>query len=127
MDKVQIGRKGEGVLKEYRECAREVRKVVKGAIKNHELDIPKLLYSYINNRQQTNDVIRSLGGGGEDGENVTEKEEITRILNRQFESVFIMDEEDVELPEFNRRTDKTYEVDKDKMLGLEVIVKRLGL
>ena len=39
--------------------------------------------------------------------------------------MFIVDEEDAELPEFKRRTDKTFEADIDKMLGLEVIVKRL--
>ncbi|RMZ97708.1 hypothetical protein BpHYR1_016174 [Brachionus plicatilis] len=99
-DKYAISGK-KGSLDEYRVCTKNVRKSVKEAIKAYELDNPKLLYAYINNRQQTKRSIRSIKS--ENGENVTDRKEIASILNRQFKSVFIVDD-DKEMPEFNQRT-----------------------
>ncbi|RMZ96781.1 hypothetical protein BpHYR1_040869, partial [Brachionus plicatilis] len=114
-----------GSLDEYRVCTKNVRKSVKEAIKAYELiiiskakDNPKLLYAYINNRQQTKESIRSIKS--ENGEIVTDRKEIASILNRQFKSVFIVDD-DKEMPEFNQRTHMVFEGDVEEMFGLDGI------
>ncbi|RNA14415.1 RNA-directed DNA polymerase from mobile element jockey-like, partial [Brachionus plicatilis] len=111
-----------GSLDEYRVCTKNVRKSVKEAIRAYELviiskakDNPKLLFAYINNRQQTKESIRSIKS--ENGENVTDRKEIASILNRQFKSVFIVDD-DKEMPEFNQRTHMVFEGDVEEMFGL---------
>ena len=119
-----------GSVEEYRECAKRVRKGVKEAIKSYELviiskakDNPKLLYAYINSRQQTKESIRSIKS--KNGEIVTDRKEIASILNRQFKSVFIVDDNN-EMPAFNKRSNMVFEGDIEAMFGLESIEERLG-
>ena len=118
-----------GCLDEYRECAKAVRKGVKVAIKEYELVIidkakknPKLLYAYINNRQQAKESIRALRS--ESGENVTDRKEIATILNRQFKSVFTVDDNE-DMPEFSKRTNAAFVGDLEKMFCLSELEKRL--
>lgn len=118
-----------GGLDEYQECVKAVKKGVKEAIKSYELliiskakDNPKLLYAYINNRQQTKETIRSIRD--ENGENVTDRKEIAGILNRQFKSMFIVDD-DQEMPEFNARTSEVLIEKVEEMFELSGINKRL--
>ena len=114
-----------GSVEEYRECAKRVRKGVKEAIKSYELviiskakDNPKLLYAYINSRQQTKESIRSIKS--KNGEIVTDRKEIASILNRQFKSVFIVDDNN-EMPAFNKQSNMVFEGDIEAMFGLESI------
>ncbi len=115
-----------GSLEDYKKYG---KKGVKKAAKAYELVIiskakndPKLLYAYINNRQQTKESIRSIRA--ENGYNVTDRKKIASILNRQFKSVFIVDEGE-EMPEFKLRTNKTLMEEEEKMFELIGIDKRL--
>ena len=118
-----------GSLDEYKTCAKAVKKGVKEAIKSYEMEIiskakdnPKLLYAYINNRQQAKESIRSLRT--DNGENITDRKEIATILNSQFKSVFTVDD-DEEMPEFKVRTSEVLNGDGIKMFERSLIEGRL--
>ena len=59
----------------------------------------------------------------ESGENVKDREEIATILNRQFKSVFTLDDND-DMPEFGKRTNVVFDGDLDKMFCLSELEKR---
>ena len=56
---------------------------------------------------------------------MTDRKEIASILNRQFKSVFIVDDKN-EMPVFNKRSNMVFEVDVEAMFGLDRIEERLG-
>ena len=51
---------------------------------------------------------------------MTDRKEIATILNRQFKSVFIVDDNN-EMPAFNKRSNMVFEGDIEAMFGLESI------
>ena len=124
------GRRGRNqLLEEYKICSKLARNSIREAIRNYEMNIasrakhqPKLLYSYIKDRQQVKESIRTMKG--DDGVCVSDRGVIAEILNRQFKSVFNEDKGE-ELPEFKKRTDNSFNVSELKLFILDDLIKRL--
>ena len=82
-------------------CAREVKEAVKDYEKNIASNAkknPKMVYSYVNSKKVVKENIRALID--ENGMRTESPSEITRILNKQFDSVFEAD--NGERPVFER-------------------------
>jgi len=90
---VRTGWRCATLIKEYK-CARNsLKKLVKEAVRNHELDLAqdkknsKRLYAYVNSKRTINDGISAIKN--ESGETVTDRHLVAEALNRQFSSVFV--------------------------------------
>jgi len=102
-------RKNKSVRAEYNKLCKKAKKTIKKAVLSYEKDIAKrakhdlkIIFAYINSKRDMKEAIRILED--ESGKRVVEKKEICDVLNRQFSSVFIH-EEDGNLPAFQSRTD----------------------
>jgi len=78
---------------------------VKKAAKN-----PKLLYSYMNSQKKVKDNIKALKNST--GEITQNQKEIADILNKNFQDVFVR-EDDVPMPFFESRTTKLFNLTSD--------------
>ena len=87
-------------------CAREVKEAVKDyekKIASNAKKNPKMVYSYVNSKKVVKENIRALID--ENGMRTESPSEITRILNKQFESAFEAD--NGERPIFEREIGNT--------------------
>ena len=101
-------RKNRAVRVEYNRLCKKTKKAIKKAVRDYERDLasrakhdPKLVYAYINSKRNTKEAIRVLED--ESGQRVVERKDICNMLNKQFGSIFIR-ENDEELPQFTSRT-----------------------
>ena len=106
---VSSGRKSEEINKKYKQQCKLVRSSISSSISKFEIELaknsvknPRGLFSYINNRQNVKETIRSLNNSS--GISTTDKSEMAEILKEQFESVFSVD--DGSEPVFENRTDQ---------------------
>ena len=104
------GYKDKKLLCEYTNSKRELQKAIKNSIWNFERDLvikaksnPKMLYSYIKNKQHVKTGITSIKN--KHGAIVTRPMEVVDSLNSHFKSVFGK-EEDEFMPYFENRTTK---------------------
>jgi hypothetical protein len=105
---VSSGRKSEEINNKYKQQSKLVRSSISSSISKFEFELaknsvknPRGLFSYINNRQNVKEIIRSLNNSS--GISTTDKSEMAEILKEQFESVFSRD--DGSEPIFQTRTD----------------------
>jgi Fe2+ transport system protein B len=70
---------------------------------------PKILYSYINQKQTQKEAIKALQS---DNLICTDKKQIANILNNHFHSIFSQDS-DREIPPIHSRTTEIYDLTKD--------------
>ncbi len=87
----------EGTKQEYNKLKREVTKDIKSAVKNYEKDLvknsksnPKLLYAYINKKQNVKNHIKALEN--HNGEVIFDTYNIADVLNNYFKSVYVNEE-----------------------------------
>ena len=94
---------------EYEKINRDIKKLTRTTVRDFEEQLandkknPKKLYAYINSRQKVKTQINSLRVNNK---TVTEGKEIANALNDQFQSVFVDDSDNTELPEFKKRTNE---------------------
>jgi hypothetical protein len=124
------GRKSEEIYNKYSSTAKKIPKSINESIRNHEKSLleasktnKKLLYNYINNRQNVKDQINTLLS--ESGERTSNKSEITSTLNNYFQSVFTSDDNST-LPNFEPRTNLHIVEDPDKLILVNDVEQRLS-
>ena len=95
---------------EYYNINREITKLTRTTVREFEEKLandkknPKKLYAYINSRQKVKTQINSLLV---QNKIITDGKEIANALNNQFQSVFVDDSDNCELPEFKKRTSES--------------------
>ena len=95
-----------------------------GALAKNSKSQPKLLYSYIRNKQQVNNKITTLTS--DTGEDMSTPTEIVDSLNTYFQSVFVRDKNvDRELPHFTQRTGTECNDDENKIFTLEALYQAI--
>ena len=98
------------LVKEYMTIKKKLKKSIKSAILQYEHKLasdkknPKILYKYINSKQNVSSAIHSLTT---DGSTTNDRSSVALCLNNQFCSVFVDDSKDNSLPPFELRTIST--------------------
>ena len=94
---ISTGRKSSEVHRKYKDQCKLVRVKMNSKISSFEYNLarnsinnPRALYSYMKNKQQVKESIRSLNNTN--GISTVDRAEIANILNEQFESVFSVDD-----------------------------------
>ncbi|XP_004206196.1 uncharacterized protein LOC101238883 [Hydra vulgaris] len=103
------GYKNLKLVNEYKACNIQLKKLIYKARCEFELDLaikskhnPKILFKYVNSKQNVRTTITALKGIN--GDTITNPIEIANRLNNHFQSVFNKNEDD-ELPYFIKRTE----------------------
>ncbi|XP_065679099.1 uncharacterized protein LOC101234374 [Hydra vulgaris] len=131
------GYKNLKLVNEYKACNIQLKKLIYKARCEFELDLaikskhnPKILFKYVNSKQNVRTTITALKGINDD--TITNPIEIANRLNNHFQSVFNKNEDD-ELPYFIKRTEAickysqiTLDLVKNKLSNLSVD-KTVGL
>jgi hypothetical protein len=106
-------KKGESKT-EYRRVCKDLKKTVKKARNEFEKSIavqskkePKLVHAYVRSKMTVKDSVNALKN--DDGDLTTNKEEIAKILNDHFRSIFVK-ESNSNPPSFVKRTDLSLSV-----------------
>ena len=88
--------KDRNLTQEYDKLKKTCNKQIKNTVRDYEENIaknaknnPKMVYSYMNSKKAIKDNIRALND--EAGKRVEDPDEIVKILNKQFKSVFEVD------------------------------------
>ena len=91
------GRKSTEIFEKHKAQCKLVKTTMSSSISKYEYELaknyvknPKGIFTYINNKQQVKESIRSLNNSS--GTTTTDRTEIAGILNDQFESVFSVDD-----------------------------------
>ena len=107
-------KKNKEIKHEYNRISKHVKKVIKRVVREFENDLanksknnPKLVYQYINSKKKVKEKIRMLKN--KNGDLVVNEIQIAEELNRQFQSVFVDETPDNELPPFQTRTEKVFD------------------
>ena len=95
---------------EYKQINKDITKLTRATIREFEENLandkknPKRLFLYVNSRQKVKTQINSLRV---QNTTLTDGKEIANALNNQFQSVFVDDSGNNELPEFKKRTNES--------------------
>ena len=95
------------LVHEYKSLRAQVKKLTNKRISEYEMDLasdkrnPKRLFTYINSRQKVKSGINSISINGHI---TTDHQHIANTLNDQFQSVFVNDQFESDLPSFTNRT-----------------------
>jgi len=102
-------RKNRTVREEYNRLCKRSKKTIKKVVLEYERELasrakhdPKLVYAYFNSKRTTKEAIRVLED--ESGQRVVERKDICDVLNRQFSSVFTLEDDD-EFPAIQPRSE----------------------
>ena len=93
--------------------------LVKKATKN-----PKILYNYMNNQRSIKDSIKAIKRS--DGLITHDSQEIVNILNKNFQIVFVR-ENDCPLPTFEKRTNELFDMSSDDITYEDVSLRLTNL
>ena len=96
------------IRQEYKSTCKEVKKATKRSVIEYEKRLindkknSKRLFSYAKSKQRTSSTISSLNVSN--GTTTNSGDEISNILNAYFKSVFVVEDNETELPAFEKRT-----------------------
>ncbi|XP_065685111.1 uncharacterized protein LOC136097073 [Hydra vulgaris] len=123
-----LHRESQESRKTFNKMCANVKKQMKRLTQAYEMDLvkraklaPKLLFSYVNRKQNIKTQIRAIKNKKD--QVTTEISDISDILNRQFQSVFVNDN-DQPIPEFLQRCENqcnTKGMDESKAMGFDGI------